>query len=220
MQHRKLTRIIPALPAPSEQSFYDAVAQVAAPVFQLDVADGTFSEHTTWFPDMQTKFQLGTEYELHVMAREPEQFVELLRGPVARIIVHVEAFGSHAAMHAFADEVHRRGREVGFAFLMKTDIAPHRSIIEFADTVQLMSIDVVGRHGEPFNEAVFERIDELVSYGAATIAIDGGVKEQHIAPLVQKGVQMIGMGSAILGSSDPHASYVRFQEIANTTYDE
>ena len=71
-----------------------------------------------------------------------------------------------------------------------------------------MSIGKIGAQGQPFDESVFSRIEELhATYPDMMVAVDGGVAESNVEALTRAGANRLCVGSAISKAEDPAAAY-------------
>lgn len=197
---------------------------------QLDIADGIFAPARSWpynddqwqqlenMADSAQKLphadSLG--YEAHLMVADPKRLGGLLaRVGCKRIIYHAETVES-AAAKGMLDEWKAAGaQEVGVALRIETPLESINGIVRHCDVVQLMSIDRIGSQGQPFDERVVSRIEELhAAYPDLMVSVDGGISESNIEMLVRAGANRLCVGSAISGAASPAAAFAMLHDRA------
>ncbi len=201
-----------------------AVALSFAPEIQLDAADGEFAPVTSWpyfdaqWAELERMGDAGEKlphadaivYEAHLMVREPEAIGTLLaRVGCARILPHVETLsGRESAINIFAAWKSAGAKEIGVSLLLDTPLTAIAPYADMCDVVQLMSIAKVGAQGQPFDESIFSRIEELrAMYPDMMVAVDGGVTESNVEALTRAGANRLCVGSAISKHEDPASAY-------------
>ena len=195
-----------------------------APEIQLDSADGIFAPVTSW-PYLEGQWHMleamvenGEKlphadrivYEAHLMVQEPRAIGTLFaRIGCARILPHIETLTDRDAARALFDEWKTAGaKEVGVSLLLDTPLSSLEPYADMCDAVQLMSIAKVGAQGQPFDESIFSRIEELrAMYPDMMVAVDGGVAESNVEALTRAGANRLCVGSAISKAADPAAAY-------------
>ncbi len=198
---------------------------------QLDIDDGAFAPELSWpylsgqWAELE-EMAVGARrlpcadklaYETHLMVEDPIRIGELLaRVGCMRVIAHVEAFhGTQSTIEAFSTWRAAGAVEVGLAILIDTPLSVLEPHIGKCDVVQMMSIARLGAQGASFEPRVVPRIQELhAKYPDLTIAVDGGVSPANIAELVRAGATRFGVGSAIIKSPDPAATFIHMKKIA------
>lgn len=209
-----------------EQSF-EAIQEKVALVkdsvswVQIDISDGVFTPTCTWpfaEGDMSDISLLPSSlsYELHAMVADPVPVVGLaLELPFSRILLHFESYKDVALLREHCMTINAtEGKEAGVVLNMQTPIASLAPLIDCVSCVQLMSIDAIGVQGNPFNEGIYARIEELRTLMPdAIIEIDGGVSLENVSRLVSAGANNLSVGSALLKAPDIRARAAEFQKI-------
>jgi ribulose-phosphate 3-epimerase len=205
--------ILPAILAHSEQEFLDKLALFdgIAPVIHVDVMDGSFVPNTTWFDviALHTK-RFQSRFELHLMVNDPRPLGTLFaKIGCIRILPHIETFnGVDDAKTMFAEWKAAGASEVGISLLLDTPLSEIDQYADMIDVVQLMSIAKVGAQGQPFDESIYSRIEELhATYPDMMVSVDGGVAENNVEMLTRAGANRLCVGSAISKAEDPAAAY-------------
>ncbi len=208
-----------------------AFAVPFAPEIQLDAADGVFAPVTSWpylegqWAELESMATAGTRlphadkivYEAHLMVQDPAPLGTLLaRVGCTRILPHVETLkGKEMARAMFAAWKDAGAKEVGISLLLDTPLTAIEPYAEFCDVVQLMSIAKVGAQGQPFDESIYSRIEEVrTMFPEMMVAVDGGVAENNVEALTRAGANRLCVGSAISKAADPAATYAAIHERA------
>jgi ribulose-phosphate 3-epimerase len=195
-----------------------------APEIQLDAADGKFAPVTSWpYLDGQwdaLKQMAGKGeklphaekivYEAHLMVSDPRELGTLFaRVGCTRILPHLETLtDATSAREMFAEWKAAGAKEVGVSLLLDTPLTNLEPYASMLDVVQLMSIAKVGAQGQPFDETIYSRIEELrAMYPDMMVAVDGGVAENNVEALTRAGANRLCVGSAISKAEDPAAAY-------------
>jgi pentose-5-phosphate-3-epimerase len=201
-----------------------AAALAFAPEIQLDAADGVFAPVTSWpylngqWSQLEHMAEAGTKlphagsivYEAHLMVQEPAAIGTLFaRVGCMRILPHVETLkGKDDTAKMFSEWKAAGAKEVGVSMLLDTPLTALEPYAEMCDVVQLMSIAKVGAQGQPFDESIYSRIEELrAMYPDMMVAVDGGVAESNVEALTRAGANRLCVGSAISKAGDPAAAY-------------
>ncbi len=190
---------------------------------QLDIADGVFAPVTSWpyigtqYKEYETAVAGGAKlphvdaiaYEAHLMVADPRSIGTLLaKAGCKRIVAHIETLDAESAQEVFAAWKAAGAKEIGVALLIDTpltDIAPY---VAHIDVVQLMSIAKIGAQGQPFDERILSRVEELhAMYPEMMVSVDGGVAEANVEDLTRAGANRLCVGSAISRSAEPAATY-------------
>ncbi|HEY9583998.1 MAG TPA: hypothetical protein VJI33_00230 [Candidatus Paceibacterota bacterium] len=220
--------IIPAIIPQSFEDLEDKVDQVngLADFVQVDICDGKFTPDKSWpiVGDDDGKFPLLVEekeglphwddvdYEIHLMTKTPSDEVgDWAKAGATRILVPIEA-GSDA----IKDIIDEWGSvvEIGLVANMETSVEVFESYLDKVETIQLMSIDVIGHQGEPFDEKVIDKIKRLREIGYKhKISIDGGINLENAKSLIEAGADRLIVGSAIWGSDNPVETLKKFKNL-------
>ncbi|MFH1461955.1 MAG: hypothetical protein ABIF12_03345 [bacterium] len=99
------------------------------------------------------------------------------------------------------DVVKAIGCKVGIAINPNTQVSKIFDYVDNIDHVLIMSVEP-GFSGQKFMPQVIEKVEHLINQRIAMnlnfkIGMDGGISKNNIELLVQKGVDQIGVASAI-----------------------
>lgn len=172
----------------------------------FDVMDGHFVPNLTVGPIVLKALRKVTRvpFDVHLMIEKPlatlDQYLDAGAG---RVAVHVEA---EPHLHRFAQHVRARGVSPGVAINPGTSLASLDEALLLVDFVLVMTVDP-GWGGQAFIAGSVERIARLAESireagSKATIAVDGGVGSDNIAPLVRAGARHFVAGSSIFSTGD------------------
>ncbi len=161
-------------------------------------------------------------YELDLMIDTPEKGIKSwTQTGASRLIFHIESvkdkdwfWKNLAHIKSPAPLFGVFGIEIGLAINITTsneEIYPH---IEKLDFVQFMGIEKIGFQGQPFDERVLPKIEDLRErFPELIISVDGGVSLETAPLLIKAGASRLVAGSAILESDDLKKTIKEFQSL-------
>ncbi|OYX41393.1 hypothetical protein B7Y94_05185 [Candidatus Saccharibacteria bacterium 32-49-12] len=203
--------IAPAILADSTTAYKEQVDRVTgfAERVHIDLTDGQFAPTFTvgtndlWAP-------AGWTVDIHVMAHDLAQYVpKLVALKPNLIIVHAESNGDPLAA---LTQIKQAGVRAGVALLRPTVPRTVEDLIKAADHVLIFSGEL-GRFGGTASLMQLEKIRLVKSINPnAEIGWDGGVTIDNAYSLVQGGVDVLNVGSAIQKAGDPPAVFAKLQQ--------
>lgn len=196
-------QVIPTILEKSFDEAKDRILRLKDQVkwIQIDVIDGYFSFGKTFELELLTKVE-GSEnvlWETHLMVKEPINWIKKsMFINCSRIIGQVEMMSNR---DDFIKKVKDNNVEAGLAFDIDTEVTD--DIPEETDVILLLSRKS-GFESQPFEEKVYEKIEKLVEIRKNNqlnfrIGIDGGVNEENIGILKNKGVEIAYCGGSVFG---------------------
>lgn len=183
---------------------------------QIDIMDGAYVPEKTWpyvdTRDMSLQQLLSEEnslpfwqelnYELDLMIERPEEQLDTwLNLGASRVVFHYTSVHSWEKIRNI-DSVLRNFVSIGCAITIHDDLEKVFPLIEdgTVNFVQVMGIAHIGYQGEPFEEEALHVIAQLhARYPDLLITVDGGVSEETITHLAEKGASCFVSGSAVFG---------------------
>lgn len=233
-----MTEIIPAVMPKNLEDLMEKTGLFVGvvPLIQLDLMDGVFVQERTWPYDYHGEEQIvqmthggglphwkEIGFELDLMIDRPERTLErwLALSP-KRLIFHIESTDRMASVLEMLAKYHGYV-EVGLALDTAT---PNEMLIPYlearsaegnplVDFVQCMGIARIGYQGEPFDDRVLGRLQQLRErYPDLVLSVDGGVGFDTAGALLAAGANRLVSGSAILKSGDVRDAITHFEAIA------
>ena len=188
----------------------EAVRRGGVSMIHVDVMDGHFVPNITIGPPVVSSLRTTTDLLLdcHLMIEEPDRYVAAFVEAGARMIsVHEEA-----CPHLSRSVQLIRSHDVlaGVVINPATPVASLDDILEFVDFVLVMSVNP-GFGGQSFIPSSLGKIQTLNRIRRQRgldyrIEIDGGVKLDNLAPIIQSGCDIVVAGSSIFGAPDATAA--------------
>jgi ribulose-phosphate 3-epimerase len=190
-----------------------AVEAAGAELIHVDVMDGHFVPNITIGPLIVRAARKATKLPLdvHLMITNPELYIaDFAHAGADSITVHVET-SDHLNRLVQSIKEHK-GVNAGVSLNPATPLSSLDYILADADLVLIMSVNP-GFGGQAFIPSALDkiaklrkRIDEL---GLKTeIEVDGGVKPENAAEIINAGADILVAGSAIFGVKD-YAAAIR-----------
>lgn len=208
--------IVPTITAETPAIYKEQADRITgfAERVHIDLADGDFAPtflvgiNDLWAPQ-------GWTVDIHLMVNNLAEYVpKLLPLKPHLIIVHAEAT---ADTQAALTQIKQAGIRAGVALLRSTVPKTVEAQIQLADHVMIFSGDL-GRFGGTASLMQLEKI-RLIKAINPTVEIgwDGGVMVDNAYSLVQGGVDVLNVGSAIHKATDPQAAFARLQQEISKT---
>jgi ribulose-phosphate 3-epimerase len=197
--------ICPTVLADTPKEFARQLARVKfASRIQIDITDGVFAPSDTINLN-QVYFNEEQATDLHLMIAEPRQWLETaISLHPHMVILHAEARGNLLEMFSYLQKV---GIKAGVAILPETTVAAAAELIAAADHILIFG----GHLGYMGGAADLDQLEKVAEIRAIKpeieIGWDGGANGETVRQLATSGVDVINVGSAIMKTPSPEASY-------------
>jgi ribulose-phosphate 3-epimerase len=191
----------------------EALLRSQCRVFHFDTGDGHFVEPITMGPIVLQSIapiihRYGGAIDCHLMVENPTKyFAPFAEAGGDSVTFHYEAVDDVPATIRAARE---QELQVGVAFNPETAPEDVAAVAGDADIVLCMAIHP-GYSGQPFMEETYERVERLREAlpNGIHIQVDGGVNDENIKELYDRGATLFVAASAIFGREDLPRAYRR-----------
>lgn len=182
----------------------------------IDVMDGMFVPNITFGPALVEAIKHKTDMPLdvHLMITAPERYLQtFIQAGADYLTVHYEAVVN---LDKTLSEMHDGGVGAGVSLRPGTNVAVLEPYFDDIDLVLIMSVEP-GFGGQSFIPATYERIKELRQMGfKGLISVDGGVGMNNIQELLDMGMDVAVMGTALFSQKDKHSFVSKVHEMQAT----
>ena len=184
----------------------------------LDIMDGVFVPNISFgFPVLEALKPICKKpMDVHLMIEDPDRYIdEFVKSGADIITVHVEAC---ADVSATIDKIHAAGVKAGITLNPDTPVSAIKAYLSKVDMALVMSVNP-GFGGQKFITESIDKIKELRRLVTEMnlnldIEVDGGIKQDNLASVLEAGANVIVAGSAIFAGS-PQENVRKFKDIMN-----
>ena len=212
--------IVPAVIPKSEQEVKEFAKRLNfSQEFHLDLVDGNFVKATSW-PFSPLGDALSVKFALDVYTLEVDLMVaEPIKVATQWVIAGADMLVFHTEtieLEVFKNFAEGTFVSVGISSHGDTSLETLVEYAQYADYIQLMGIYEIGSQGQPFDEAVLDKIAELKRiFPDKSITIDGSVNKDTIKKLYDAGADRFITGSAVVLQDDPQAAHTHLLSLIN-----
>ncbi|HLR34232.1 MAG TPA: ribulose-phosphate 3-epimerase [Tissierellales bacterium] len=177
-----------------------------ADLVHLDVMDGIFVPNITFGAPIVKEIRKTTSlpFDVHLMVDRPERFIEDFVKAGANIITVHEEASIH--LHRTIQEIKGFGVKAGVAINPSTPLNAIEYILDDVDMILIMTVNP-GFGGQAFIPSMEKKIKELRKIINdreldVEIEVDGGIKLENAKEIIDFGVDILVVGSAIFNEED------------------
>ena len=180
----------------------------------VDIMDAHFVPNLAYSPDVVRRLKEVTSIPLdvHLMMDHPETLADaFLEAGADSLTIHAEA---DTDVSVLLGRIREKGRLPGIAIRPGTPLEKALPYLEKADLVLAMTVEP-GFGGQKLEPEVIEKIRAIRDTGyQGYIEADGGIREDNIRILVENGLTVAVMGTALFHAEDMAASLRRLHAVS------
>jgi len=199
--------ILAADPVNLERDVRRAVA-AGCDWIHVDIMDAHFVPNLAYSPDTVRRLKefVNVPLDVHLMMDHPETLLdEFLKAGADVLTVHAET----GDISGLLDRIHDAGAKAGVAVKPGT---PEKMILPYlrkADLILAMTVEP-GFGGQKLEESVARKIRAIRDAGYSDeIEADGGIREDNLQWLMDHGLTVAVMGTALFRNEDMRAAIER-----------
>lgn len=193
------------------------VENAGADWLHIDIMDGHFVPNISFGPMVvkALKGKVDMPFDVHLMIENPDQYIKDFVDAGAYIItVHAEA---SIHLHRTIQLIKSYGVKAAVSLNPSTSLSSIEEILGDVDMILLMSVNP-GFGGQSFIPSTLSKIKRLRKMiddqGLnVEIQVDGGVKLDNAAEVIDAGATVLVAGSAVFGADDLNKRVADFKEI-------
>jgi len=212
-----MNSIVPGILVQTEKEYTKRLrlAELTAPLIQIDIVDGKFSPNKTVGMDVVAQNPSTSLLEIQLMVDEPSSYIEACQGLefVSRIIFPFECKEN---IDKVIKSVRDAKKLVGLSLNPTTTISSAKDYFDRLDFVLLMT-GRPGFSGQTLGEDTYARIKLLKDISSLEVEIDIGVNLKNVGELVAAGAKYLVASSALFGEPDFDVAYNEMVRAANST---
>lgn len=180
----------------------------------VDIMDAHFVPNLAYSPDVVRRLKEVTSIPLdvHLMMDHPETLADaFLEAGADSLTIHAEA---DADVNALLERIREKGCLPGIAIRPHTPLKKALPYLEKAGLVLAMTVEP-GFGGQKLEPEVVDKIRAIRDSGyQGYIEADGGIREDNIRMLVENGLTVAVMGTALFHAEDMAASLRRLHAVS------
>jgi ribulose-phosphate 3-epimerase len=209
-----MSQIVPTVTAEDIDNFiiqYKLVSSFANRI-HLDIMDGKFAPTISPTPNKSWFGFKGSILDIHIMHSRPELVIDdLLELSPSLVIVHAE---SNTDVPLLASKLRLLNIKTGIALLPETNIDEIEYILPHVQHVLIFG-GHLGFHGGVADLKMLEKAKSIKSiYKNIELSWDGGANINNIKAIVESGIDVVNVGSAIHTANNPKDAYLELSKLS------
>ena len=180
----------------------------------VDIMDAHFVPNLAYSPETVRRLREVTNLPLdvHLMMDNPEVMLDsFLNAGASCLTIHTEI---DRDIPMLLGRIRKRGRMAGIALKPGTPVDMIKEILDITDLVLMMTVEP-GFGGQKLEPEVIDKIRAIRDTGyPGYIEADGGIREDNIRLLVENGLTVAVMGTALFHAEDMAASLRRLHAVS------
>lgn len=216
----KKFKISPSILASNFENLKEVVKKLEkakVDLIHIDVMDGHFVPNITVGPFFVENIKNLTNIPLdvHLMIKNPEKYYEkFIKAGADWLIIHYEALCHHDSI---MKDIRKKGAKNGIAINPSTPVFFLKEIFPYADLVLVMGVNP-GFSGQKIIPQTINKVQELKKIKRDEgynfeVAFDGGVNLDNAKEILEKGCDILMIGSALFNSEDLEEKIEKFRRI-------
>lgn len=215
-------QVTPAILPQNFDEILDKLSKLnyATSLVQIDLCDGEFGLLKTWLPEGNETLPTDYDYEFDIMMNDWRTYVKrAIDIGASRIVAHVDHF-SESDAHELIDILEHTGIALGVSVSNNVPLEDHINFIKFFEEgygnvfIQVMGIAQIGAQGQPFDETVLQRIQEIKEWCPNLyLQVDGSMNAICAQKVKDAGTDIVISGSYVFASEDVRKAIETLEEI-------
>ncbi len=210
-----MTELLPSILAKNKAELEKKIRQVEGLVkeVQIDIADNKFAPNKTITPDILAGIKTSLRFEIHLMVKNPEDYISQMPKNTTTVIFHAEATKKQVQL---IKKIKDKGFFAGIAINPETSVMAIKHLFGFVDQILLMTVHP-GFYGAKFEKDSFKRLEQLKKLKDSKqysfqIEVDGGQDKKNALLSKELGADKIVSGSYIFESKNVKKTIEDLQE--------
>ncbi len=179
----------------------------------VDVMDAHFVPNLAYTPDTVRRLreEFSMPLDVHLMMDQPDSLLDaFLAAGATNVTIHAEI---RQDVHALLEKIRSAGAAAGLALKPGTPAEAAEPYFSLADLILCMTVEP-GFGGQKLDENVIRKIRKLREMGySGEIEADGGIREDNLKILIDNGLTVAVMGTALFRSGDMKETIRRLHQM-------
>ena len=180
----------------------------------VDVMDAHFVPNLAYTPDTVRRLheEFSLPLDVHLMMERPDSLLDaFLEAGASNVTIHSEIGQDPSAL---LRKIRKAGAGAGIALKPDTPAEAAEPFFSLADLILCMTVEP-GFGGQKLDEKVFRKIRKLREMGySGEIEADGGIREDNLRSLIDNGLTVAVMGTALFRSAEMKETIYRLHQMS------